>query len=421
MQPDPRPVTTDQERPEPATDHEVGFELPAPPRIGRSRLVLAGAIALTVLLALFLIAYLPARRARTELVSTAAARAERPARVRTIQPRPGPLVRTLRLPGDVQALRETAVYARATGYVQRWYADLGDHVRTGQLLARIETPDLDQELDQARAGARQAEAAEAQARANLELARVTLRRYEHLAPTGYVSRQELEQRQADAAVQEANVQAAIAARRAQEASVRRLAELKGFADVVAPFAGTITARPVEVGNLITAGTAGDRPLFRLAATDPVRVFVQVPQYLSTGLQVGSKALLTVNEHPGRRYEGTVARTAGALDPASRTMTAEVHVPNPRGELLVGMYGEVEMRIPDPHPALAVPGTAVLATPDGLRVATVVAGHVHLQPVKVDRDTGTELLVTEGLAPGDAVIVDPSASLREGSAVELADR
>jgi RND family efflux transporter MFP subunit len=291
-------------------------------------------------------------------------------------------------------------------------------VTEGQLLAEIETPELDQELAQARAQLAQAQAGVVQANANREFAQTDLQRYQQLAPSGYASRQELDQRQASAAVTTANVNVAQAAVTAQRANIQRLVQLKSFARVTAPFAGTITARTIDRGTLVSAGNA--TPLYRLAATDPVRVFVQVPQDVAPSMRTGTAAHVTVREFAGRTFEGQVARTAGALDAASRTLNTEVRVPNSDGALLSGMYAEVALTLPTPHRVLEIPATAVQSDARGLRVAVVDADdRVHMTPIVVERDTGATVQVSTGLQGDERVVRIAGAELTDGTLVEVA--
>ena len=313
-------------------------------------------------------------------------------------------------------LEETTIYSRANGYVQKWLVDIGDKVAEGQLLAEISTPELDQELAQARAEVVSAEATVTQAKANRDYSHTNLERYQLLAPTGVASQQELEQKRAQAAVDVANVDVAIAAVGGKQANIRRLLQLKGFAKVVAPYAGTITSRTIERGALVTAATG----MFKIAIVDPVRVFVDVPQDVAPSVRADTVAKVTVAEFPGRVFEGAVTRTAGALAPASRTLKTEVRVPNHGGELLTGMYAEVELSLPSPHRAYELPATAVMTDAHGVRVAIVTADHhVRLVPIVIERDTGATVRVSTGINEHDTVVKIASANLADGMVVEEA--
>jgi RND family efflux transporter MFP subunit len=294
--------------------------------------------------------------------------------------------------------------------------DIGDKVKKGQLLAEIETPELDQELAQAQAQLLQTEAQLQQAKANHNLAKANLARSERLAPSGVVSRAELEQGQAQAEVGEANVRVAEANVAAQRANIRRIGQLKAFARVTAPFAGTVTQRSVEIGSLVTAGNG--QPLFRVAAMDPARIFVQVPQDVAPSVRPGVATDVRVREYPGRKFAGKVTRAAGELDATTRTMNTEIRVPNPEGALIAGMYADVELTLPIPHQVLELPATALLSDARGQRVAVVEGGKLHLSPVVVERDNGATIDISSGLARTDTVVKIGSAALVEGMAVDV---
>ncbi|MGE5049579.1 MAG: efflux RND transporter periplasmic adaptor subunit, partial [Deltaproteobacteria bacterium] len=280
----------------------LGFVLPAARPIAKKRLALLALFALAVLGLAFVVGYLPRLQKRAALAASVELTRRALPRVETISPRPGASDRALALPGTVQPLQATLLFARASGFVRAWYADIGDRVKAGQVLAEIETPELDQELLQGQAQLLQTRASLTQAQANRNLARANLARARRLAPSGIVSRADLEQSEAQAEVGEANVKVAEANVKAQQANIRRLTQLKAFARVTAPFAGTITQRMVEVGALVTAGNA--QPLFRLAAMDPARVFVQVPQDVAPSVRSGVSGNVTVREYPGRTFAGT---------------------------------------------------------------------------------------------------------------------
>jgi membrane fusion protein, multidrug efflux system len=322
------------------------------------------------------------------------------------------------LPGSVQPLQETTVYPRANGYVSKWHHDIGDRVEAAELLATIDTPDLDQQLVQARAQLEQARASSRQARANSEFSKQDLKRYELLTPAGLASQQELDKGRAQAEVDAASIGVAMANENAQEANVERLVRLKSFARVVAPFAGIVTSRSVEVGSLVTAGNSS--PLFRVTAVDPVRVFVQVPQHLAAAVGADLLATVHVREYPGRDFDGRVSRTTGALDTTTRTMTTEVRIPNPKNELLAGMYVEVTLHLLAAYPTYEIPATALLNDAAGLRVAVVRNDDtIHLAPVVIERDDGVALEIASGLDGGDRIVRLTNAELTEGRKVELA--
>jgi RND family efflux transporter MFP subunit len=396
----------------------LGFVLPEAKPIGKKRLVVAALIFLAVLVVAFAFGYLPGRGKRTALSAAAESSQRALPRVEVIAPKIGASDRALQLPGTVQALQATMLFARASGFVRAWHADIGDKVKAGQVLAEIETPELDQELSQGRAQLLQTRASLTQAKANRKLAEANLARARSLAPSGIVSRAELELNEAQAQVGDANVSVADANVAAQQANIRRLEQLKAFSRVTAPFAGTITQRMVEVGALVAASNG--QPLFRLAAMDPARVFVQVPQDVAPSVRAGVSGNVSLREYPGRTFAGKVMRAAGALDEATRTMNTEIRVPNPDGELLPGMYAEVAITLPSMHRVLEVPATALLNDARGQRVAVVDGQHkLHLVPVVVERDNGSTLEISSGLSGGESVVKIGSAAFEEGMLVDVA--
>ena len=309
------------------------------------------------------------------------------------------------LPGTIQGARETAIYPRATGYIRRWRVDMGAHVRAGDVLAEVETPELDQELDQARA-------AQAQAESNLALAKTTLDRWTELVKEDAATRQEFDEKQAAYAASQANVRAA-------RANTDRLSALKRFADIVAPFAGVVTARNVEVGMLVSAApTQGSRPLYTLAQTDTMRMLVNVPQSSAAEVTVGTPVEIAAQELAGRTVKGTVARTAQAIDPASRTLLTEVRIPNAGHSLLPGMYAQAKLAVRRAVPSLLIPATTLVLSSDGPTVAVVQNGRVHMQRLTLGRDLGAEVEVTSGLAEGAQLIVNPSDEIVEGARVRV---
>jgi RND family efflux transporter MFP subunit len=395
---------------------ELGFDLPGPAKVSPARLVAIVSCATLFCAAIFFAAWLPKRSAQRELAAGAQAAEGAVLRVQVVTPSVRTSERDLALPASVHALEETLIYPRASGYVRKWNVDIGDKVREGQVLVEIDTPELDQQLDQARAQLVQAEAGLIQATANRTYSNTTLQRYKELAPRGVASQQELDQKRAQSAVDEANVNVAEAAIEAQRANVRRLVQMKSFSRVASPFAGTVNVRTIERGALVSPATA----MFKISATDPVRVFVQVPQDVAASVRADSLARVSVREHPGRFFEGRVARTAGALDVGSRTMNTEVRVPNPNNELLAGMYAEVALTLSSSHRVLQVPATAVMNDARGLRVAIVTTEQkLHIVAVTIERDTGATIEIASGIQEGDRVVKLGSAELVEGRPVEIA--
>lgn len=312
------------------------------------------------------------------------------------------------LPATVQAYKESPIYARTSGYLQRWYKDIGSHVREGALLAVIDTPEVDQELAQARAAKQQAEA-------QLGLAKISAQRWQNLRKSDSVSQQEVDQEVSGYQQAQANVAAS-------EANVRRLEQMEGFKRIYAPFSGVITKRNIDVGALINAGNMGtNQELFDLAQVDPLRVYVSVPQTYSPAIQVGMKAFLEQREYVGQKFEGKVVRTADAIDPATRTLLTEVDVPNPKGKILPGAYGQVHFAAHIATPRLTVPINTLLFRAEGPRAAIVGADKkVKLQPVVIGRDYGSSVEILEGLQPNDEIIVNPADSLEDGEQVNVAE-
>jgi membrane fusion protein (multidrug efflux system) len=378
--------------------------------------VIAGVV--VSLAALFLLGFLPRRAAAKKLAAGAAARVGTAPRLAVVQPKVGSNLRTITLPGDLVALESTPVYARATGYVGRWLVDIGDHVTTGQLLAELDTPDLDQQLQNARETLSQTRASLEQAQANEQYAVVNARRYQTLGQKQAVSQQEIDQTGAEAQVTRANVHAAVSAIAAQTATVRQLEYLKSFARVTAPFPGTITTRGIERGSLVTPGTASGKPLYTIDISDPLRVFVRLPQAYAPAIQVGEPVKVQVRQYPGRDFPGKVTRFSGAVDATSRTLTVEAQVPNGQGLLLPGAYAEVTITTGLAHGVTVIPVSAVVFDAQGTRVATVDgSSQVHFLRVQVGRDLGQSVEVVDGLTGNERVIVTPPAGLQEGERVD----
>ena len=403
-------------KPDPAHSNDLGFDLPEPRRLSATRALAIAIIASAVLGGAFVAAWLPKRKAQNELATSTKSAESANLRVQVVTPKVKSSDRSMALPASVQPLEETVVYPRSNGYVTKWLVDIGDKVKDGAVLAEIDQPEIDQQLDQARAQLVQAQAALLQSTANRDYSATTLERYKKLVPQGVASQQELEQKQAQSQVDDANVKVAQAAIEAQQANVRRLAQMKSWGHIAAPFAGTVSSRSVERGALVSPTT----PLFKISATDPVRVFVQVPQDVAPSVRSDVPATVTVREYAGRVFEGRIARSSGSLDPASRTMNTEIRVPNPNGELLGGMYATVALTLPSPHRVFELPATAVMNDAKGLRVAVVDADNkIHLVTVVVERDTGPTIELATGIADGDRVVKLGSAELVEGRQVEIA--
>jgi RND family efflux transporter MFP subunit len=336
---------------------------------------------------------------------------------------------SLVLPGSIEAVTEAPVLARASGYIRKRLVDIGDRVATGQVLAEIEAPEIDQQIlqakaqdDQAASAIQQAQANLVQGQANLQLAEVTKDRWQKLFDKGVVSRQENDTYRAQWAAQQANVDAlekAIAAARsnlgAAQANLARLNDLQSYQTVRAPFAGVITLRNVDTGVLVTEGAT---LLFRIAQTGRLRTYLNVPQADADSVRPGQKATLVIPDLAGRKFSAVVTRSANALDPSSRTLLVEVQVPNSDGVLMPGMYAQVDLSVPRKEPPLLIPGDTLVVRDNVTQVAVVAGdGTVHFQRIQLGRDFGDRLEVLSGLEQGQLLAVNPSDSVREGVKVK----
>jgi RND family efflux transporter MFP subunit len=296
------------------------------------------------------------------------------------------------LPGTFQAFNQTTIFPRSNGYVESWKVDIGDNVQAGQLLAEIATPEVDQQL--------------AQARAQEEIAKLTADRWRDLVQKNVVSKQEYDQNEK--------------AYEAAKANLQQLEKIQGFQQILAPFAGKIAARNIDVGTLVAAGTGNSgTPLFSLVQSDVLRVYVFAPQENAPSIHEGLAAKIVLQEYPGQEFDGKVTRTAGALDPQSRTMQVEVQVPNREGKLYAGMYGQVKFLLPDDNAPIVVPADAFVFRAQGPQVVTVTNDNrIHWQKISVGRDFGTQLEVLDGLKENTEVVMNPTDDLREGIEVQV---
>jgi RND family efflux transporter MFP subunit len=325
--------------------------------------------------------------------------------VHVIHPKDGAPLEELILPGNTQAFSDAPIFARTNGYLRRWYFDIGAHVKHGDLLAEIETPEIDKQLQQARAELETAQA-------NYHLSETTAARWQFLLQSDSVSRQETDEKVADLSARKATVDS-------NASNVRRLEDLQSFQKVYAPFDGVLTARNTDVGSLIDAGAnSAGKELFHLAAIDSLRVFVAIPEVYSRAARPGAIASLTLDEFPGRSFQGTLARTSNSIDQASHTLMTEVDVRNPDSQLLPGAYVSVHFKVPQTVRSVVVPSNTLLFRSEGLRVALVQDGRVRLTPVKIGRDYGSTIEVIAGLQASDAVVLDPADSLVSGTPVRI---
>ena len=381
--------------------------------VSRSSLVTLVVVLLVVAVAAAIFGIVRRVHANTELVRYTDANAAPP--VSLEQPVFEKDAREIVLPGNIQAFTLAPIYARTTGYVKSWSHDIGSHVRKGDLLAVIETPELDQQLDQAKADL-------ATAVSNAALAKLTADRYRGLIAQNAVSQQDTDNAVALLEARNTEVNSA-------QANVHRLEELQSFERIVAPFDGVITARNLDIGQLVTpagstttpgSGTvSGSKEIFDLSAIGTLRVFINVPQIYAPDAKNGVTATLTLPQYPGRTFRGKLVRSSSAVDPATRTLLAEVDVDNRSGELLPGSYAEVHLNVSTNVPALIVPVSALILEPDGLHVATVDAtNHAHIVRVTEGRDSGSTMEILGGLAPGQSIIANPPDSLTDGELVRV---
>jgi RND family efflux transporter MFP subunit len=326
--------------------------------------------------------------------------------VTTITPKAGGGGLPLTLPGTLQGVNEATVYARTNGYVARWIKDIGSSVKKGELLAEIATPEVDQELSQAIAAQQQAASSES-------LAKSTAERWKSLRDKDAVTQQDLDERQSTYIQAQANLASA-------GANTARLRNLQNFNKVVAPFDGVLTSRNIDVGDLVDAGNGGvGKALFTVSQIDPLRLYVFVPQVYARQVKIGDEVTVSMAEHQGGEYQGTIARTARAIDTVTRTMQVEIRVPNPNDALIAGAYVQATLPIKQDGAALIVPTNVLLFRPDGPRVATVDGGgKVRLSTVKLGTDFGSSVAVLSGLAADDRVVLNPADSLADGDVVSL---
>ena len=371
----------------------------------RLRAALGLLFVLAAVAAVVVFGILPRLRAR-QILRDETNRSAQPA-VNIVHPQRGAPAEEVVLPGNIQAFMDAPIYARTNGYLRHWYFDLGARVHKGQLLADIESPEVDRQLQQAKEDLRTEQA-------NLELAKITATRYVDLFKTDSVAKQDVDNAVQNAAARNATVLSA-------QANVERLQQLVDFEKIYVPFDGVITARNTDVGQLIESGSAANstRELFHVAAIDKLRVFVQVPQMYSHETVPGMKADLTLPELAGRRFPGTLVHTSRAIDNTTRTLTVEVDVANTTGLLFPGAYTEVHFRIKSAKPALLIPATSLIFRSQGLRVPIVdSSGHVHLEPVTVGKDFGNTVEILVGLAENAKIVANPPDSLVEGELVRI---
>jgi RND family efflux transporter MFP subunit len=383
--------------------HSQGAQDHQPKRPGKSLIWIVFAVIIVLGIGIFFGIHSRAS-ADTELAKVADASSV--PTVHVTHPVVGEQLQKVDLPGNVQAFNDTPIYSRTSGYLKKWYVDIGTHVKQGELMAEIETPEMDQQLMQAQGDLKTAQA-------NLDIAAITSKRWQNLLAKHAVSKQETDQAMSDLSARQSAVSAS-------EANVRRLQELQSFERVVAPFDGVVTARNVDIGSLIEAGAnSGPKELFHLAALNRLRVYIAVPEAYSSAVTNGAKVTLTEVDHPAETFTGVLTRNSNAFDPMSRTLTAEADVNNAKGLLLPGAYVFVHFQLAGNLRSVTLPSNALLFRSEGLRVAVVRDGKVILTPVTIGHDYGNTVEITAGLTTGDAVVINPPDSISSGEAVHVA--
>jgi RND family efflux transporter MFP subunit len=389
------------------------------PKVGGKTVTLFSVGVLVIFGAMFVLGYIPNRQRIREAKEVAKQQDDRPI-VDVQQPKKSDATSDLLLPGDARALQETAIFPRANGYIKRLHVDIGDRVKAGQLLAELEAPEIDAQLNESRAAEQQAAANVTKSQTDFELNKITYERYQSLAQTGAVMSQDVDQKRSMYDQARAALDAAKANVAAAHAAVQNLTETKGFQKVTAPFPGVISARNYDVGALLNP-SAGNKELFRLAQVDTIRVFANLPQSYVAAIHNGQEASFESRNYPGKSFKGKLVRSAGAIDPATRTMRIEVHFPNPENQLFAGMYGTLRLPVAGTQPALMVPTSAMIFKADGTKLAVVEDGKIRTQPVVVGRDFGTEMEILDGLKGDEQVVTSPGQRIADGVEVEVAQK
>lgn len=399
VEPQSAPQTTSGSENRPGSNH-------VPEQRGRTRSWWIAVLAFVIVVAIVISGIVPRKRAEANLATETQEMAI--PTVSVVRAKRSAPTQEVVLPANVQAYIDAPIYARTNGYLKHWYADIGAHVKAGQLLADIETPEVDQQLRQARADLATAEA-------NLHLSQITADRYSGLLKTDSVSKQDADNAEGDFAAKQATVHSS-------QANVKRLEELQSFEKIYAPFAGVITARNTDIGALIDSGSSGGSrtELFHIAQPDKLRVYVNVPEAYSQAAKAGLTANLALAEFPGRTFPGTLVRTANAIDQSTRTLLVEIRVDNPTGTLFTGAYAEVHLKLPTPTSSLILPVNALLFRSEGLSVAAITDGkHVELKPITLGHDFGSEVEVVAGLSGDESIVVNPPDSIVSGQAIRIA--
>ncbi|HVT89805.1 MAG TPA: efflux RND transporter periplasmic adaptor subunit [Tepidisphaeraceae bacterium] len=403
--------------------HDAHDEIPKDlPKMRAWSVGLASVVVVVAFAGLFLLGWGPRKKRQADVEEQSKAVYEAKPSVQIALPKHTEKMIDLVLPADARAMQETPIFPRANGYLKRLLVDLGDRVEAGQLLAEIDTPDVDADLLQAKASVSQANASLVKAQNDFQLAQTTLTRYEGFAQAGGVTQQQLDEKRSAFAEAQSALEGAKANVQAAEASVQRLTAAQGFEKVVAPFAGVISARNYDIGALMSAnGLPGNKELFRITDTSTLRVFVNVPQAYMTSLKTGEQAQLEVRNFPGKRFTGTIARSAGELDPATRTIRFEIDFPNKDGQLFAGMYGQAHLKINQDQPPMVVPTSALVFDAGGTKVWVVNDKKAYGKKVEVGRDFGAEAEIASGLNGDESVVTNPGTRLGDGVEVEVANQ
>jgi RND family efflux transporter MFP subunit len=396
-------VATEGSNPEHGTQTAPPIVLDPTVKLGRAPII--GVVIVALLLGIFIVIGIHSRaHAEEKLSSNAQQNLTLSVAVTTPSQGAGPLEITL--PANTQAYIDTPIYARTNGYLRKWYADIGTRVHRGQILAEIETPELDQQVEQAQSDL-------ATARANQQIAQITAERWEKLLAKNAVSRQESDQATSDFSARQSALSSA-------QANLRRLEQLQGFEKIYAPFDGVITARNVDIGSLIQAGDSSSprAELFHMASTDKLRLFVPVPEVYASAVRSGDRIVVTSDAAPNQKFTGTIVRNSDSIDISNRTLNVEVDVLNSDHKLLPGQYAFVHLPIPPSNSSMTLPSNTLLFRAEGLRVGVVRHGRAVLTPVEIGHDYGAKVEITAGLTPQDQVILNPSDSLAQGEPVQI---
>jgi RND family efflux transporter MFP subunit len=396
-------VATEGSDPEHGTQTAPPIVLDPTAKLGRAPII--GVVIAALLLGIFIVIGIHSRvHAEEKLSSNAQQSLALSVAVTSPSQGAGPLEITL--PANTQAYIDTPIYARTNGYLRKWYADIGTRVHRGQILAEIETPELDQQVDQAQSDL-------ATARANQEIAQITAQRWAKLLAKNAVSRQEADQATSDFSARQSALSSA-------QANLRRLEQLQGFEKIYAPFDGVITARNVDIGSLIQAGDSSSprAELFHMASTDKLRLFVPVPEVYASAVRSGDRIAVTSDAAPNQKFTGSIVRNSDSIDISNRTLNVEVDVLNSDHKLLPGQYAFVHLPIPPSNSSMTLPSNTLLFRAEGLRVGVVRHGRVELTPVEIGHDYGAKVEITAGLTPQDQVILNPSDSLAQGEPVQI---